>query len=152
MLGKIGLSFIFLGLSGCLFTKPDFPTYEQVALANEHLKKPVPEYIQYTVKGLKSVECKDEVCTMTETDFRQNQHDKRSLLELHKLDHNRFKTLTENYNLQIDRVTINQMTAVELEKALYYKKQELQREKLSSGMAKWLERGATIILCITLVC
>ena len=151
MLNRIGISFLIILLVGCS-AKPDFPTYQEVALANDHLKKSEPKYVEYTVKGLKSVKCEDDICAMTEKDFRQNQHDKKNLLELHKLDHQRYSKLTEIYNLQIDRVTINQMTAVELDKALYYKKQELNRAETGNTIQKWLERGSFILLCITVAC
>ena len=146
---KIGISLLLL-LSAC--TQKEFATMEEVALANEHLKKPAPEYIVYTVKGLKSVECEEGNCNMSEQDFRQNQHDKKSLLELHKLDHARYSSLTENYNLQIDRVTINQMATVEMEKALHYKKQELKRSEMGNSIQKWAERVLTVILCVTVAC
>lgn len=121
---------------------------EEVALGNAHLKKPAPEYIKYTVKGLSSVECQDGNCSMSETDFRQNQHDKRALLDLHKLDHARHSSLTENYNLQVDRDTISKMANVELKEALYYKKQELKREETGNSIQKWVERLGAVLLFI----
>ena len=146
MLKKIGISVLLMALTGCS-TSPvtEKPDYAELMKANESIKADIPEYVQYTVKGLVSVECKQDKCTMSETDFRQNQHDKKQLLALHKLNHQENVARVNAYNSLVDAYTFEQMAGNKYLESAERWEAAYDKERTISGEMKWVERGLFIM-------
>lgn len=139
MLKKIGVSLLFCLLVGCSST-PEVKTHKEISAANEGLKLDAPEYIPFTVKGLKSVECIDNICTMTEDDFRQNQHDKRALFEAYKLNHFKNTHQVQAYNVLVDAITHHETAITKKDAAIQYLERALDKERTHNAVKSWVER------------
>lgn len=139
-LKKIGISLALILLVGCASNKPAPVEYTEVAKANEALLMNEPEYVKYTVKGLDSVECVEGTCTMSENDFRQNQHDKRALLDLHKLDHATSMAQVQAYNNMVYAQTHNEVALAKKDAAIYYLDEALKEERTYNAVKTWAER------------
>ena len=150
MLSKIGISLALLLLVSCA-SEPTYtaPTYKDLIEANDKLKLETPEYIDYTVKGLASVRCDDGQCAMSEADFRQNQHDKKQLLNLHKASHQADVAIGRAYNSMVDMLTLEQMAAnVQREESMLVRR-ALERERAGRLIRAWVERlGIAALLLV----
>ena len=146
MLKTIGISLLLILITGCSTSLvTDKPAYAELVDANEQLKADIPEQVTYTVKGLASVACKDKQCTMSEADFRQNQHDKKQLLALYKLGHQENVSRVKAYNALVDAYTYAQLAGNKYLESAERWEATYDKERVVSGVKKWLERGIFVL-------
>lgn len=139
---KIGISLILatvLLLSACA-SDPHVPSFEEVVKANESLKVEVPEYKVFKVTGLSSVECQDDICTMSEKDFRISQNDKWNLLQIYKLNHTKDVIRVEAFNTLVDAHSHSELALAKKEAAIIYLETALRKERTYNAVKTWAER------------
>jgi len=130
-------------ITGCANT-PDTLSYEEAVLANELLKSDQPEYLKYTIKGLSTIECQEGTCVMSEADFRQSEHDKDALLQLHKLSYKKDVLRVNAYNALVDAQSHNELALSKKDAAIWHLEKELRREKTYNALKTWAERALFI--------
>jgi len=139
MLKKIGSILLLALIIGCS-SAPPVTDYEAVVKSNEELKIDKPEFIPYTVTGLKSVECIGGICSMTESDFIQNQHDKRALWDIYNLNYKKDLIRIEGYNSLIDAQSHLETAIIKKQKEVEHLEHALKEERTYNAVKTWMER------------
>ena len=131
---------IILTLSGCAFPLDKNAEKAAFSPVSATLKIDKPKYQQITVKGLESLVCDEKICTMSVTDFQQNQSDKKKLFALHKLAYEKDLIRVETHNALVDSLSAMETAQHYTESRAEHLEKALRHEQTKSAVEKWIER------------
>ena len=131
---------IIVTLSGCAFPLDKNAEKAAFSPVSATLKIDKPKYQQITVKGLESLFCDEKICTMSVTDFQQNQSDKKKLFALHKLAHEKDLIRVETHNALVDSLMAMETAQHYTESRAENLEKALRQEQTKSAIEKWVER------------